>query len=360
MKKLSLYFFLSLVISSFCNEAVTAQKQLDEALAVQLARMPLHCIAQEYPNKTSHSAESDLDARLTPHELHPSFYGCFDWHSAVHGHWMLARILNTFPNIQLKDSIIQTLNPAFRLENMEAEAAYFSKYELGKIYERTYGWAWLLRLDQELMDSPLPELQAMHQNMQVLTQTIVRLWKDYIPKQTYPNRTGVHPNSAFAIAFALDWARAAQDTAFEKMLIQQALYFYEKDQYIPAYLEPNGSDFFSPSLCVADLMSRIYQPKKFQQWLQHYFQKRSIQRLCELPHVSDRNDYQITHLDGLCFSRAWNMRRITKHLPKQSPLRKTFFVASEKMLQTALDNLGKGNYGGSHWLASFAVYALTE
>lgn len=337
-----------------------AYKQMDETLAVQLARMPLKCIPQEYPNKTSHSAETEIDARLTPSELHPSFYGCFDWHSCVHGHWMLVRILNRFPDISIKDSIMETIRPSFELEKMKLEAEYFSKYELGKNWERTYGWAWLLRLDQELMEATDPELKAFHQNMQVLTQKILQLWKEYIPKQTYPNRTGVHPNSAFAIAFALDWAQAVGDKEFEKMLKDQAIYFYGKDQKTPGYLEPDGADFFSPSLSIADLMSRIYDQKTYGKWLKGFLEKRSVQRLCEVPHVSDRSDYQITHLDGLMFTRAWTMRRIIKHIPKKHAYYQPFAQAEEVLLQTALDNLDKGNYGGTHWLASFAVYALTE
>ncbi|MBX9448202.1 MAG: DUF2891 domain-containing protein [Taibaiella sp.] len=166
------------------------------------------------PIKTSHSAESEIDARLSPRELHPSFYGCFDWHSAVHGHWMLVRLLNLYPGLPQRDSIIRLLKASFDPQHIREEAAYFSKYKLGKIYERTYGWAWLLKLDQELYESQDPLFQQWHRQLQPLTEVIVSLWKEYLPKQTYPNRTGVHPNSAFALGFAMDWAQAVKRYCF--------------------------------------------------------------------------------------------------------------------------------------------------
>lgn len=330
---------------------------LTAAVADKLAQLPLHCIQQEFPNKTSHTADSASDARLLPSQLHPAFYGCFDWHSSVHGHWMLVRLLKTFPNLNNKAAIINTLNNTFQTDKMSAEAAYFNTYKVAKNFERTYGWAWLLKLDEELATWDNPDAKKWRAAMQPLTQEIVALWKAYLPKQTYPNRTGVHPNTAFAMVFALDWARAVKDTIFEKEVVQKSLYFYKDSKATPAYLEPDGSDFFSPSLEIADLMRRILPGKTFVTWLNGFYEERSIQQICTLPTVSDRSDYQIVHLDGLSFSRAWCMKGIAKQLPEGHKWKKLFTTKANEFLSKTLPNV-TGSYGGEHWLASFAVYAL--
>lgn len=350
------------IFVAICLGTLTTQAQpsLNAETADKLALLPLNCIAQEFPNKTSHSADSATDAILLPSQLHPAFYGCFDWHSSVHGHWMLVRLLKTFPDIKSRDKIIATLDNTFQLKKMEEEAAYFSKYSVGKNYERTYGWAWLLKLDQELLTWDNPDARRWHTAMQPLTQTILKLWKDYIPKQDYPNRTGVHPNTAFAMVFALDWARAAHDTAFEQLVINKSLAFYKNIKAIPAYMEPDGGDFFSPSLEVADLMRRILPKKTFVTWLDSFYEERSIQQLCLLPKVSDRTDYQIVHMDGLYFTRAWCMKGIAKDLPKGHKWKALFENTATQMLTIALPTISVDNYGGGHWLASFAVYALDQ
>jgi len=354
----NLLFLLLLAGPCLKLAAQPAQTRLTPAIAVQLSKLPLRCIGQEFPNKTSHTADSASDARLLPSELHPAFYGCFDWHSSVHGHWMLVRLLKLFPELENREEIVQALGRSFRPEKMEAEAAYFSKYTVSKHFERTYGWAWLLKLDQELATWNDPKGRQWHDALQPLTQKIVELWKAYLPKQTYPNRTGVHPNTAFAMAFALDWARAVKDTAFERQVIARSLYFYKDNQAAPAYLEPDGSDFFSPSLEIADLMRRILSPQDFVTWLNGFYEERSIRRICALPEVSDRSDYQIVHLDGLSFSRAWCMKGIAARLPQGHKWKKLFTDTADTFLARTLPTLFAGNYGGAHWLASFAVYAL--
>lgn len=333
---------------------------LTPQVAEQLARLPLHCIGQEFPNKTSHTSDSASDARLLPSELHPVFYGCLDWHSSVHGHWMLVRLLRLFPSLANRAEIIQVLGNSFVPEKMQAEAAYFSTYSVSRNFERTYGWAWLLKLDQELATWNDTLGRQWHAALQPLTAKIVALWKAYLPRQTYPNRTGVHPNTAFAMAFALDWARAVSDTAFEREVVARSLAFYKDNTATPAYLEPDGSDFFSPSLEIADLMRRILPKKAFLSWLNRFYEERSISRICSLPEVSDRSDYQIVHLDGLSFSRAWCMRGIAGQLPPGHPLKKRFTTAADTFLSKTLPTLFAGNYGGEHWLASFAVYALEQ
>lgn len=342
---------------SICTYAVPQQLNTDQA--VRLARLPLHCINTEYPNKTSHLINDATDAVMTPDELHPSFYGCLDWHSSVHGHWMLVKILKEYPGIFIRDSIIAVLQNSFDPGKIKAEADYFVKYKNSNTWERTYGWAWLLKLDQELLTFNDPMAEGWHQAMQPLTGKVVELWKDYLKKETYPNRTGVHPNTAFGLVFALDWARAVKDSEFEKAIISKANTYYLNNVNTPAYLEPDGTDFLSPSLEIADLMSRILPAKEFERWFNKFYNKESIANIIKLPVVSDRTDYQIVHLDGLTLSRAWCMKGVAKALPENNRTGRLFEATSQMFIDQALPNVLSGNYGGEHWLASFAIYAIT-
>lgn len=352
------------VISFFLMSSVfiNAQQKLEltTEMANKLASMPLKCINQEYPNKTAHVINTEKDAILTPKQLHPSFYGCFDWHSSVHGHWMLLRLLRTVPDLENKDKIISILDESFSPEKIKEEASYFTKYQVAQNFERTYGWAWILKLDEELSKWNHPKAKIWHQNLKPLTDEILRLWKAYLPKQTYPNRTGVHPNTAFAMRFAIDWAREIGDQSFEKELSEKAKVFYLNNTKTPAYLEPDGSDFFSPSLEIAELMSRILPQKEFEKWLNLFYEKRSLENIEQIPIISDVNDYQTVHLVGLSFSKAWAMKNIANALPKENKLRKRFELTREKFIENSLPIIFQGNYGGDHWLASFAVYAMTN
>lgn len=340
--------------------AQTDASQFTMEQASRLAALPLSCIAQEFPNKTSHLSETKTDHILLPRELHAAFYGCLDWHSSVHGHWMLLKLLKTFPNIPEKDRIMKTLAASFTEANMNAEAEYFNKYKTSNTYERTYGWAWLLKLDQELLSWSDPVGREWHSHLQPLTKKIVELWTNYLPKQTYPNRTGVHPNTAFGLVFALDWARATNNKEFEAAVIQKSRDFYLLNQKVPAHFEPDGSDFLSPSLEIADLMRRVLAPAAFIKWFDGFFEKEGIERITQMPVVSDRTDMQIVHLDGLSLSRAWCMRGIAQALPKDHKYRKLFEETATKFLQATLPHVTSGNYGGDHWLASFAVYAIYQ
>lgn len=353
MKKIFIAF--ALIVFSNCLFA----QPLTETEAIRLARLPLHCIVTEFPNKTSHTADGPEDAVLLPEQLHPAFHGCLDWHSCVHGHWLLVKVLKLFPNITIRDSIIQTLSNSFQLEKMKAEADYFTKYKTTSSYERTYGWAWLLKLDEELYTWNDPMAKQWYEALQPLTQKIVSLWKAFLPKETYPNRTGLHPNTAFGLVFALDWARVMHDTVFEKAISDHAKKFYLDNKATPAYLEPDGTDFLSPSLEIADLMRRVLPKQTFINWLHRFYEPRSIKRITELPVVSDRTDMYIVHLDGLAISRAWCMKGIASVLPSSDPLKKLFSFTADKFLKEALLHVTSGNYGGDHWLASFALYALS-
>ncbi|MBL7744974.1 MAG: DUF2891 domain-containing protein [Chitinophagaceae bacterium] len=337
----------------------THSQTLTEEQAIRLARLPLHCINTEFPNKTSHTADAAEDAVLLPNQLHPSFYGCLDWHSSVHGHWLLVKVMKMFPDISIRDSILQVLNNSFQPEKINEEAAYFTKYKTTRTYERTYGWAWLLKLDEELYTWNDPVASQWHESLQPLTKKIVELWKEFLPKQTYPNRTGVHPNTAFGLVFGLSWARTFKDTAFENAIIQKAKVFYMNNTATPAYLEPDGSDFLSPSLEIADLVKMILPKQQYINWLNKFYESRSIKRITEMPVVSDRTDFQIVHLDGLALSRAWCMKGIAKVLPASHPWKKLFEKTAADFLNKALPHITSGNYGGDHWLASFALYALS-
>jgi hypothetical protein len=333
--------------------------QLTRAGASHLASLPLKCIEQEFPNKTNHTSNSDTDHVLLPRQLHPAFYGCFDWHSSVHGHWMLVKLLKLFPGLPETGAIRDILNKTITKENIEQEVKYFER-PLTASWERTYGWAWLLKLDDELHTWNDDDGQHWREILQPLTKKVADIWANYLPKQTYPNRTGVHPNTAFGLVFALDHARSVKDTAFEKAIINTSKRLYGTDKNAPAIWEPDGSDFLSPSLEEADLMRRVLPPRAFSGWFNNFFSVKSLQHLTVLPVVSDRTDLQIVHLDGLSFSRSWCMKGLAAALPINDPRRKLLLRSSVDHLKTALLNVVSGNYGGEHWLASFAVYALSD
>lgn len=327
--------------------------------ALHLASLPLKCLQQEYPNKTNHTSSGDADHILTPKKLHPVFYGCFDWHSSVHGHWMLVKLLKDFPDLPNSKKIIAAIDQNITKENVEQEIKYF-KSPLSKTWERTYGWAWLLKLQQELVSWNNTEAIKWSTNLQPLCDTIISLWMNFLPKQTYANRTGIHPNTAFGMALALDYSRATHNTIFEKALIQSARKLFLNDANAPVVWEPNGSDFLSPSLEEADLMRRVLTKTEFINWFNKWLSNDALKHLSKLPVVSDRNDYQIVHLDGLCFSRSWCMKGIAAQLASSDKRKKILMQSAIKHLNASLPNIANGSYGGEHWLASFAVYALTH
>lgn len=361
---------LLLFVVSICSISTNAQKlyttNADKTVysltltgANTLAELPLKCLLKEYPNKTGHTSASDSDHIITPQKLHPTFYGCFDWHSSVHGHWMLIKLLKLFPNMEKASHIRSVLNTTITAKNITDEINYFNDSN-AKSWERTYGWAWLLKLQEELITWDDVDGQKWNNTIQPLTDTIIQLWKTYLPKQTYPSRSGTHGNTAFGLNFALDYARTAKDKAFEKALIKSAKSLFAKDKNIPATWEPNGADFFSPALQEADLMRKVLPKSEFIKWFNTFLTKEGLQRVMEIPTVSDRSDYQIVHLDGLCFTRSWCMRSIAKQLPLTDIRRKQLLQSSVKLLNTSLPQVTSGNYGGEHWLASFAVFAITN
>jgi hypothetical protein len=272
---------------------------------------------------------------------------------------MLVKLLKLFPGLTEANAIRKVINTTITKVNIEQELRYFDM-PLTASWERTYGWAWLLKLDEELLAWNDENGKQWHEALQPLVKKVVEVWKNYLPKQTYANRTGVHPNTAFGLVFALDHARAVKDTVFENAIIASSKRIYSKDKNAPAIWEPDGSDFLSPSLEEADLMRRVLSPGEFISWFRNFFSLQSLEHLTILPVVSDRTDLQIVHLDGLNFSRSWCMKGLTAALPVKDSRRKLLLRSSIHHLATALPNVVSGNYGGEHWLASFAVYALTN
>jgi len=322
-----------------------------------LASLPLKCIDQEYPNKTSHTSASDSDHILTPKQIHPAFFGCFDWHSCVHGHWMMIRLLKKFPDLPEAAVIRNAISKTITADNILTEVKYFEA-PMANAWERTYGWAWLLKLDEELSTWNDEDGKKWHAALQPLTKKIIARWMAFLPKQTYPNRTGVHPNTAFGLVFAYDYANTVKDTAFEKAIVYYSKKLYGNDKNVPASWEPDGSDFLSPALEEIDLMRRVLPPDAFMKWFNSFITPAGLKHLTKLPIVSDRTDYRIVHLDGLCFSRSWCMKGLASALPASSPFKKMMMRSAIQHLSTALPEIVSGNYGGEHWLGSFAVYAL--
>ncbi len=323
--------------------------------ASRFADLALAGITREYHNAPGLVLNSPADLH-SPRALHPAFYGCFDWHSSVHGHWMLARLLHLIPNLPQATAIRAALTDNLTKSNLRAEADYFSAPNR-RSFERTYGWAWLLKLAEELSIWPDPDAAIWSQNLSPLVDVIITGYFDFLPKQTYPIRVGTHPNTAFGLVFALDYARACGYKDLESLIIRRSLDYFGHDTDYPASWEPGGNDFLSPALIEADLMSRVLPRTEFADWF-HRFLPDIPKSLLTPAVVSDRSDLQLIHLDGLNLSRAWCMRRIASTLPDQDPIREPLLASAERHTQDGLANVASGHYGGEHWLASFAVYLL--
>ena len=350
-----------LVISSASSQAAETLPVLSRDQASQFARLALKGIAQEFPNKLDHVMTGPDDIK-GPRALHPAFFGSYDWHSSVHGHWMLARLLRRFPDLPEAGQIRTTLNAHLTAENLQAEAAYFGRKE-GRPFERPYGWAWLLKLAEECHGWDDPDARRWSDALRPLADVIVNRYLDFFPKQTYPIRTGVHPNSAFGLAFAHDYARAVGHAALRERVEERARSYYGNDVNAPVQWEPSGADFFSPSLIEADLMRRVLPPGEFPAWLHAFLPgvaKGEPATLFTPATVADRTDPQIVHLDGLNLSRAWCLTHIAAALPDSDPARAKLTEAAARHANAALDHVASGDYAGEHWLASFAVYLLVE
>ena len=240
--------------------------ELDAGTADRFARLALACVDREYPNKPEQVLEGPADVKA-PRDFHPSFYGCYDWHSSVHGHWMLARLLQTDPAIPSAGDIRARLDAHFTADAIAAEARYLDTPG-ARTFERPYGWAWTLRLAADLEASQDPQQRAWRERLKPLENAVVARLQDYLPKLTRPVRSGIHPNTAFALSQALDYARATRRADLEKILLSRSSFYFGADRACPLAYEPSGEDFFSPCLAEADLMRRVLAPKEYGAWLQ--------------------------------------------------------------------------------------------
>src|SRR5262245_61033081 len=279
--------------------------------ASAFAKLALKGAKKEYPNKPGHVLLDDADAK-TPKALHPAFYGCYDWHSAVHSHWMLARLLKQYPDLPEAKDIRAVLNAHLTAANIKVEVDYFNRPE-AKSFERPYGWAWVLKLAEELLGWDDPDAKNWSAAVKPLAELIAARYVAYFPKQTYPIRAGVHQNTAFGLTFAHDYARAVGDRKLRELIEERAKAYYGRDADAPARWEPDGADFLSPSLCAADLMRRVLPAVEFREWFRKCLPdtaRGEPKSLFEPATVTDRSDPRLVHLDGLNLSRAWCLRGI--------------------------------------------------
>ena len=337
------------------TEIETQVPNLSLKEANRLAELPLHCVNTEYPNKLNQTIGGDQDL-LSPSSLHPTFYGCFDWHSAVHGHWSLVSLLKKFPNLKKSKLIREKLLRSISKENILKEVEYFhGKYN--KSYERTYGWAWLLKLAEELHTWNDPLAKQLEENLQPLTDLMVLKYIEFLPKLNYPIRVGEHSNTAFGLTFAHDYAITLKHKELKNIIEQRAKDFYLNDQNCPITWEPSGFDFLSPCLEEAAIMKRILNKEDFKTWLAKFLpQIKEGNFNLETGKVSDRTDGKLVHLDGVNFSRAWSLYTIAKDLPELIHLKNI----ANKHINYSLPNIVGDNYEGGHWLGSFAIYALNS
>lgn len=341
-------------------ESTPEGSRLTDKGATFLASLSLKGICTEYPNKPSNMLENESHV-LSPKQLTPTFYGCYDWHSSVHGHWMLIKLLKEFPDMKDADKIKDMISRNITKDNMEKELAYFNAPR-NKVFERTYGWAWYLKLTEELYTWDDPWAKELHSYLKPLADVFVSRYKEFLPKQSYPIRTGTHNNSAFGIIFALDYAATIGDEDFKNILRSNAVRYYAKDVNSPLMYEPSGADFLSPTLVEAELMSKVLSEDEFKSWCSKFvdFTSDEAVHILNLAHVSDRSDLQIVHLDGLNLSKGWALQHIANKLGKNDPNFKLLQDSAANLLSTTLPHIASGDYAGEHWLASFAVYALTK
>jgi Protein of unknown function (DUF2891) len=323
-------------------------------LAAKLAAIALGHVNQEYPNKLDHMMSGPQDVR-SPKDLHPIFFGSFDWHSCVHSHWLLASLLRLHPEMPQAPAIRRLFDQAFTPEKIEAELSYMSA-DSARGFSRPYGWAWLLKLHAELAEHDAPWVVM----FEPLATAFADRFKTFLPKCDYPIRSGVHSSTAFALALSADYARVVEDHDLLALLTAKGRDWYGQDQACQAW-EPSGDDFLSPALMEAECMRRLLGTEDFLIWFDRFLPDAASGEPRALFHpvrVSDRTDGKIAHLDGLNLSRAWCWRSIAGALPAVHPMQTVTRDAAERHLSASLPHVA-GDYMGEHWLASYALLALT-
>jgi len=327
--------------------------------ASSFARVALENVVQEYPNKLDHVMNDASEVR-TPAELHPVFYGSYDWHSCVHMHWLLARLLRCFPDLPEAGRIVSTFDRHITPANVAMEVTYL-RQPSRQSFERTYGWAWMLKLQAELIQlaQANPHAVAWRDALQPLTDTFVERYHQFLPIAQYPIRAGTHANSAFGLLLALDYAEAVQHIALRKLIAEKANQWFGRDRRYPASYEPGGDDFLSGGLVEAALMLRVVDSCSYADWWDVFCPSPQDLQTWLLPvNVTDRTDPKLSHLDGLNLSRAWCWKMIEQELPQD--LRAPVRNAIAAHLSASLPQASSGDYVGTHWLASFALLAMTE
>ena len=358
-------FLLSILILANCTDSKSPEKvmqkpsthksttssitlTLDEAN--RLAELPLSCIQNPLPYKSGIVIASEEDLQM-PKVHHPAFYGCFDWHSAVHGHWSLVYLLKKFPELKEAKQARIMLDANLSEANILQEVAYFSLNGQTKSFERTYGWAWLLKLAEELHTWDDPQAQKWLKNLKPLIDYIAEAYITYLPKLVYPIRVGEHSNTGFGLSFAYDYAITTGHTSLAESIRTNALRFYNTDKSCPISWEPSGYDFLSPCLQEMDIMRKILSDTDFKEWSRNFLPELFNGQLeLEPAKVLDRADGKLVHLDGLNFSRAWCLYSLSDCEP--------CIEIADTHLQYSLDKITDGEYAGQHWLASFALYAF--
>ncbi len=345
---------LILLLSSLSLMSTTAQNRLSEEDAGKFVELALAGLTREFPNKPGNILNSASDAK-TPREMTPVFYGHFDWHSSVHGHWTLVRLVRLYPKASWNAEVREALEKKFLKADLQKEADYLAA---NPWFERMYGWAWALKLGSELRSLDDEQGKRWAEFYRPVEAVIVKNATAYLPKLDWPVRCGFHPESSFALGFMLDWARATGAGDFEKLLIEKAKAFYAGDTAYPVRYEPSGNDFFSAGLNEADLMRRVLPKEEFRKWLAAFFPKLDLGNLARPVSVSDFTDGQLVHLVGLNLNRAWTMRGVAGALEGEA--KATFLQLSEAHEKAGLADTFSGHYAGDHWLGSFAVYLLTH
>ncbi len=336
-----------------------AGNRMDESAAGRFARLALACIHREYPNKIAHVLSGDADVQ-PPRSLTPVFYGCFDWHSSVHGHWLLARLARMYPDSEFAAPARAALAISFTDERVAKELAYLQ--DPGRAsFERPYGLAWLLQLTAELRSWDDPDARHWAEVLRPLEAEAADRIRSWLPKLRYPIRVGEHSQTAFAFGLIRDWSVVARDAAMRELIDERSRSYYLSDVDCPLAYEPSGEDFLSPCLAEADLMRRVLAPARYADWLTGF--------LPGIPHkvsetwlspgiVTDRADPKLAHIDGLNLSRAWMLRGIASGLPAKDPRRASLENAAAQHGEAALPAVTAEHYEGGHWLGSFAVYLL--
>ncbi|MEM9085918.1 MAG: DUF2891 domain-containing protein [Pseudomonadota bacterium] len=328
----------------------------------RFAVLALDCVHREYPNKISHVMNSADDV-AAPSDLTPAFYGCFDWHSSVHGHWLLTRMLTTQEGGGIyADEIREKLARSFTEENLAAELAYYSSGGRGS-FERPYGIAWYLQLVAELEESEDAQLQEWRETLRPLEDAIVAQVMDWLPKLSYPVRLGTHNQTAFAFGLMLDYARTVGNAELEQALVDKSIAFHAEDVDCPLAYEPSGEDFLSPCLMEADLMRRVLPAQDYAAWLTAFLPQvptDGASDWIEPGVVLDASDGKLVHLDGVNLSRAWALEGIASELDADDPRVASLLAAAQVHKETGIAAVSDEHYSGSHWLASFATYLTTK